>query len=481
MKLGALIAHLDAVRWAGDPDREITVVTRDSREAGAGALFVAIPGARVDGHTLVGGLSEVAAVALEREVPVPPGVAWVLVRDVRVALAAAAAAVEGSPATVMPVVGVTGTNGKTTITTLLQQLAQGCGVVAGRIGTTGVEVGGVVVPAELTTPEAPRLQAWLRQMREAGAALVAMEVSSIGLVQRRVEAIPFALAVFTNLGLDHLDFHGTMEAYGQAKSRLFTELLRPVGGAPRALLCADDPAWRTMGAPDDRWLYGFAPDADVRVEALTLDGAGMRFRLVYPGGVREVAAPLIGRHNAQNLAGALAAGLLLGFEVDRLVAACAGLRGAAGRLEPVPNERGLTVVVDYAHTPDALEAAIASMRAVVRGRLWVVFGCGGDRDRGKRPEMGRVALSADRVLITSDNPRSESAAQIAADVLAGVGEAEVVVELDRRVAIERALRGALPGDGVLIAGKGHETTQEISGVFYPFDDRLVARAALEGK
>jgi UDP-N-acetylmuramoyl-L-alanyl-D-glutamate--2,6-diaminopimelate ligase len=481
MKLGDLIRHLDPVRWHGDPDREIGAVSRDTREVDAHTAFVAIEGARIDGHDLVAGLTEVGAVLLTREVEVPAGVPWVLVKDGREALARASAAVEGSPASRMPVVGVTGTNGKTTITTLLQQLVEGCGQVAGRIGTTGVEVGGRVFPASLTTPEAPVLQRWLRQMLEAGASVVAMEVSSIGLVQRRVDGIPFALGVFTNLSHDHLDFHGTMEAYGEAKSRLFTELLRPVGGAPRALVCLDDPAWIRMHPPEDRWSYGFDPRADVSIAALELGAEGMSLALRHPGGTHEVRAPLIGRHNAQNLAAAFACGLLLGHDPDQLAAACAGAFGAVGRLQPVPNRHGLTVVVDYAHSPDALEAAIASMRATVSGALWVVFGCGGDRDRAKRPEMGRVALSADHVVLTSDNPRSERAEQIAADVLAGMVGARVRVELDRREAIMAAIAGAKPGDGVLIAGKGHETTQEIAGVFHPFNDRDVARAALEAR
>lgn len=484
-----LLAPLHASAAGGDLDREVTLVSRDTRAVRQpdgswrpGALLVAIAGERFDTHDHLGDLPAGALVVIERDVPVPPGVAWMRVDDTRRALAWAAAEVAGRPAEVVPVIGITGTNGKTTVATLIQQAVEGAGGIAGRIGTTGVSVGAERIPSDLTTPEAPVLQSWIRRMVDAGASVVAMEVSSIGLVQQRVEALPFAVGVFTNLSHDHLDFHGTMAAYVEAKARLFRDHLRPAGGAPRALLFADDPAWRMMAPPADRWTYGMAADADLHIEAADLRPDGMTVALRWPGGRVSLEAPLLGRHNAYNLVGAFGAAVLAGQDSASLVAGFRTATGAPGRLQPVPNDRGLVVLVDYAHTPDALVAAIASVRASARGRVWVVFGCGGDRDRAKRPEMGRAALAADVAVLTSDNPRSEDPGAILEDVLAGLSDRRaVVVEPDREAAIRLAVDGARPGDAVLIAGKGHETWQEIAGVKHPFDDVAVARRVMEGR
>ncbi|MCA9490741.1 MAG: UDP-N-acetylmuramoyl-L-alanyl-D-glutamate--2,6-diaminopimelate ligase, partial [Myxococcales bacterium] len=284
---------------------------------------------------------------------------------------------------------------------------------------------------------------------------------------------------FTNLTQDHLDFHGTMEAYADAKAMLF-ERLRPAGGQVRALLCADDPAWGRMGAPDDRWTYGFAGDADLRITACTLDAKGMVLDLVTPAGPAVLRSRMVGRHNAQNIVAALGIGLALGHPLDALVEALADVPGAPGRLEVVPNDRDLLVVVDYAHSDDALRTVIPVVRELVPGDTWVVFGCGGDRDRGKRPKMAAVAEAlADHVVLTSDNPRSEDPLAILAEMRAGLTRPPALEEPDRRAAIRWALAHARPGDAVLLAGKGHETTQEIAGVKTPFDDRVVAREALE--
>ena len=489
MKLHEFLTPLEAIDAGGDLDVEITSVTRDSREAGGSTMFVAIAGGKVDGHDLTAGL-QTAAVVVERDVVAPGVKAWVRVADTRRALAFAAAAVTGWPSRAIPIVGVTGTNGKTTITTLLHQAAGARGVITGRIGTTGVEVGNRPIPSSLTTPEAPLLHRWFREMADAGAELVAMEVSSIGIVQRRVDAIGFHVAVFSNLTHDHLDFHGTMEAYADAKAALFRNHLRPVGGLPRALLCADDPAWRRMDPPQDRWLYGFDSNADVRIERVAWTASGMIVDVAHPLGRHQLRSPLVGRHNAQNLVAAFAAGLLAGQPADRLAEGLAFATGAPGRLEVVPDltrpegERRW-VVVDYAHSPDALSTVIASLRASCQGQLIVLFGCGGDRDRAKRPEMGRAALAADRVVITSDNPRSEDPGEILHDILQGVPSEAVrsgrvqVIE-DRRAAIRAAVGAAQPGDVVLLAGKGHEDYQEIGGIKHPFDDRLEAREALAG-
>ncbi len=310
-----------------------------------------------------------------------------------------------------------------------------------------------------------------------------MEVSSIGLAQRRVDAIPFATAVFTNFTRDHLDFHGTMDAYLAAKARLFQELLRPAGGLPRALLCRDDPAWTALGAPADRWTYGVGPHPgdDVSVRIVGVDGGRSLCAATTPMGARTFPTALVGRHNLANLAASLGVLLLRGVDLDDAVTWLARARGAPGRLERVPDPGGRIVLVDYAHSDDALANVLPAARELTAGKLVVVFGCGGDRDRGKRPRMAAVAESlADHVVLTTDNPRSEAPEDIARDVLAGFREpGAVTVELDRDRAIGAALASAGPGDVVVVAGKGHETYQEVRGERLPFDDRQVAARWLE--
>lgn len=484
MKLAALLRHVPHVDVQGSLDVEVGHVTRDSREVRADTVFVSVVGASVDGHDLIAGFPAdglPAAVIVQRDVPVPPGPAVIRVQDTKQALAQVAAALHGFPGLDVRVVGVTGTNGKTTITTVLEQALIHAGRAVARVGTTGNSVRGVVRPAGFTTPEAPELQAFLAELRDGGVDVLAMEVSSIGLAQRRVDGIPFHLAVFTNLTQDHLDFHGTMDAYARAKARLFRELLRPRGGAPRALLCGDDPAWVHMDVPDDRWLYGFALGCDIHIADARLDAEGMTLRLVTPRGEGELRSSMIGRHNARNLAGAVGICLALGLDLDQALASVGAARGAPGRLEVVPDPTGeRLVVVDYAHSPDALDNALRTLREVTRGRLWVVFGCGGDRDRAKRPQMGQVARSlADQVVVTSDNPRHEDPQAIIDAIVAG--ETGFLVEPDREVAIRRAIGAAQAGDTVLIAGKGHETYQQIGDEMRPFDDREVAGRALEGR
>ncbi len=483
MNLSALLAgavrELSA-RVVGDVDRPVGKVTRDSREVGPDDVFVAIEGARVDGHDLVAGL-RAAAVVVQKDVVAEPGVTVVQVADTKLALALLAASRERFPSHEVPVVGITGTNGKTTMATVVDEALLALGVCSARIGTAGNAFAGQAEPAGFTTPEAPQLQRLLRSWVDRGARAVVMEVSSHGLAQRRVDGTRYHTAVFTNLTQDHLDFHGTMEAYREAKARLFRELLRPAGGLPRAVLCADDPAHPRMGAPSDAWTYGFAKGADLRIEGLELSSGGVRFTLRTPVGPIELVSRLVGRHNAQNLAGAAAVLATLGHDVDAIALALLSVRGAAGRLERVEDPRGRVLLVDYAHSPDALEHALNTVRELTSGRVLVVFGCGGDRDAGKRPQMGALAERlADVVLVTNDNPRSEGPEAIAADILAGLAAPDAVqVQLDRGLAIRQALTQARPGDVVLVAGKGHETYQEQGGVKRPFDDRAQLRAALE--
>jgi len=479
MQLRSLLEHLEVQRVQGDLDRPVSAVTRDTRELGVDGVFVAIRGARVDGHDLVDRAGHAAAIVVQRPVVAPAGPTVVDVADTKRALAGLAAAYHGQPGAAMKVVGVTGTNGKTTVTTLVEEALRRAGVASGRIGTTGTSMGGAWLPSPLTTPEAPQLQATLARMRDAGTSVVAMEVSSVGLAQHRVDGIPFHLGVFTNLSRDHLDFHGDMEVYRLAKARLFAELLRPAGDLPRALLCGDDPARDAIEAPADRWLYGFGEGCDLQITGLVAGDTGLRFTLRTPLGEGTVHSPLIGQYNAQNLAAAVGCCLTVGLGLREASEAVSAVRGVPGRLEPVPNDRALLVLVDYAHTPDALSSTLRAVRGVTRGQVWVVFGCGGDRDPGKRPDMGRAAEEgADRVVVTSDNPRSEDPLSIVEAILSGMESAPARVDPDRRAAITWALAHAEPGDAVLIAGKGHETYQEVVGVRHPFDDREVARNVL---
>ncbi len=478
MRLRDLVAHLDVVEVRGDLDVTVDRATRDSRQVDLRAVFVAVQGERCDGHQVAATL-DAGAVVVERDVG-RCRAPCVRVRSSRRALALASARLAGMPSESVRVVGVTGTNGKTTVCTLLDDLVRRCGVRSARVGTTGWVVDGAPRPSRLTTPEAPALQGLLAELRDDGIGLVAMEVSSIGLVQHRVDGIGFELGVFTNLSRDHLDFHGDMDAYAAAKGRLFGELLRPAGGSPRALLCADDPAWTRMGAPADRWTYGFAAGADVRIDDAQPRSGGTALSLATPLGPVQTVVPLPGRHNAVNAAATVGAALLLGLDRDTVAAELPRVPAVRGRLEPV-GSADVHVYVDYAHTPDALSAAIAAASSVGSGKVWVVFGCGGDRDPGKRADMGRVAQTADRVVVTSDNPRSEDPLRIVDAILAGMDDAPALAEPDRRRAICWAVAEADPGDVVLIAGKGHETTQIVAGRALPFDDRAVARAALEAR
>jgi UDP-N-acetylmuramoyl-L-alanyl-D-glutamate--2,6-diaminopimelate ligase len=321
----------------------------------------------------------------------------------------------------------------------------------------------------------PLPEAWRGIARDAGVRLVAMEVSSIGLDAHRADGIPFAAAIFTNLSRDHLDYHGSMEAYAAAKARLFTELL-----AGRAILNQRDPAWTQMGPADQpRWTFG-TEHSDLRVEGLEAGPGGSRGRFCTPIGNFDGSLQLIGHHNVENALGALGAALAVGIPLAAAAEGLAALPAVSGRLEAIPNSRGLHVLVDYAHSDDALQRVLAELRRLSPRRILTVFGCGGDRDRGKRPLMGRAATEgSDRVFVTSDNPRSEDPAAIIRDILPGLYGNSWTIEPDRAAAIRQAIAEAAPGDLVLIAGKGHETGQQIGSIIHPFDDRLVAREALQ--
>lgn len=476
MRLRDLVQQLGPHQAVGDLERDVRATHHDSRAVRPDDVFVAIPGARIDGRRFVPGLA-CAAVIAEAPVQADPGVTIIIVPDARVALARAAAALHDQPGAHLPVIGLTGTNGKTTTAWMLESISAAAGQKAGIIGTTGHRIAGRPVPAAHTTPEAPVLQALLADARDAGCGLVAMEVSSIGLDLRRADAIPFRVAAFTSFSQDHLDHHGTMEVYLQAKLRLFTELLAPDGVAVMHESLPADALGVDLGSRT-RLLVGRGESADLRLlEAVHgLDGVFARF--TWRGDEHRLRMPLVGDHNLDNALTALGCALALGISIEHALTGLWRLPPVPGRLEPVANSRGFHVFVDYAHTPDALARVLATLRPLTPGRISVVFGCGGDRDRTKRPLMGAAAeRGADRVVLTSDNPRGEDPAAILQQIRAGM-DGPALIEADREQAIRRALGAARPGDVVLIAGKGHEATQTAGGASRPFHDPTVAARVL---
>jgi len=488
VRLQDVLEEVDVTKSTADPGVTIEGLAYDSRRVRRGDLFFGLSGTRMDGTRFVADAlhAGAAAAVVATEAPTMDG-PIVRVRDPRKALALAACRFHGEPSHRLAVVGVTGTNGKTTTTWLCEGVFRAAGRDAGLIGTTGYRIGGVLRPAPFTTPEAPELQALLAEMVAAGVGAVAIELSSHALAQRRSHGLACDVAVFTNLTHDHLDYHGTMERYLDAKLMLFDgrNETRPVKRTT-AVVNADDPAVKVVRDAAARGgmrcvTYGFDPRADLRITDHVLEPDGQRFTLEpRHGEATPVRIGLLGRYNASNAAAAFAAARALSIPADRAAAGLAAVAGVPGRLERVDAGQPFGVVVDYAHTPDALTQALGAARDHARGRVLVVFGCGGDRDRAKRPEMGRAAAAgSDRAWVTSDNPRSEPPEAIAAEVVAGAPAGAFEVVLDRRAAITAALSAAGPGDVVLIAGKGHETTQTIGDRVLPFDDREVARAVLE--
>jgi len=486
--LAALLQDSDVRAASGSLEQEVGGIAYDSRRVRPGDVFFALAGTREDGAAYVGQAVAAGAVAVvgDASPAAPLETAWVEVADARAALALAARRWEGDPATRLAVVAVTGTNGKTTTTWLVERVCAAAGVRCGVIGTTGVRIGGQTRSANLTTPAAPDLYALLREMADHGDRAVALELSSHALDQRRAWGLDLDVAIFTNLSHDHLDYHGTLDAYLDAKLRMFDGRNLDRAGRPwTAVINYDDAvASRVVAAARAGGAriagYGTAAAADIRIVSIEPRPDGLDLVFAHDGTERAFVLPMLGRHNAWNAAAAFAAGRALGYPAADVARGLASMTGVPGRLERVRAGQPYEVVVDYAHTPDALARALAAAREHARGRVIVVFGCGGDRDRAKRPVMGRIAAGgADRVWVTSDNPRGEDPAAIADAILAGAREVtpsdHVQLELDRRAAIGAAISEARAGDVVLIAGKGHETTQTIGTEVLPFDDRAVAR------
>jgi UDP-N-acetylmuramoyl-L-alanyl-D-glutamate--2,6-diaminopimelate ligase len=461
----------------GAPEVEVTGLAYRSESVTPGALFFCVPGFRADGHDFAPDAVRRGAAALVCQRPLGLGVPEVVVDDVRAAMAPAAACFYGHPTRELRVVGITGTNGKTTTAFLVRHLLEAAGSRCGLLGTVKRVVGGVEEEVERTTPEAIDLQATFRRMLDRGDRACAMEVSSHALELGRVAGIEFACRVFTNLTQDHLDFHGTMDAYFEAKRRLFRS------GSGPAVLNLDDPYGRRLAAelPD---AIGFAVGRAAAYRALdvSFDVHGSRFRCLTPEGELPLELPLPGLFNVQNALAAVASARALGVPLETIRRALPTFGHVPGRFEPVDEGQGFGVLVDYAHTPDSLENVLRAAREVARGRVWAVFGAGGDRDRLKRPLMGEAARRlADRVIVTSDNPRSEDPEAIIDEIMVGAGP-DAEREVERRRAIELAVEGAEPGDVVVIAGKGHEQGQEFAaGRKEPFDDRAVAREALRAR
>jgi UDP-N-acetylmuramoyl-L-alanyl-D-glutamate--2,6-diaminopimelate ligase len=486
MILTELIEGIPGARVSGDAaSTRVSAVVQRADRVVPGALFCAVPGLTVDGHEFAPRAVAAGAAALmvQRELPAA-GVPQVIVPDARLALALAADAWHGHPSRSLTVAGVTGTNGKTTCAMLLASILDAAGRPSGLVGTIETRVGGRVSAAAHTTPDPLELQGLFAAMRDAGDRACAMEVSSHALHQRRVAGVRFAAALFTNLTRDHLDYHRDIEDYFHSKRALF---VRPPedGPSPPGATNLDDEYGRRLAAEADA--LGYAIDAPAEVRPLAVAGldSGIAATIATPRGPVEIETALRGRFNLANLLGVVAVGEILGLEHDAVARGLAAVSGVPGRFEAVDAGQPFPLIVDYAHTPDSLQNVLAAARDLVAGgRLIVVVGCGGDRDRGKRPQMGAIAGAlADLAVITSDNPRSEDPDAIIAEIVAGMGacRAERHVEADRRAAIAYAIAAAGPGDVVVLAGKGHEQGQERAGVIAPFDDRLVAREIVEGR
>jgi len=499
--LGSLLRALadrtgTAVPPLGQPAEGAGVsgVTYDSRQVRAGSVFVALKGEKADGTAFARDAIARGALAVIAETRAPAGIGgvWLQVQDARLALAAVSAVFYGDPSERLVLVGITGTNGKTTTSYVLAAIFEAAGLVCGRIGTVGYRIGRREIAAERTTPEAPELQAMLREMVAHGCGACVMEVSSHALALKRADYLRFAAGVFTNLTRDHLDFHRSMEEYFLAKRRLFDMLPETAV----AVVNLDDRRGAELVAAARRPVtYAISAAADVTPSAMTSSLDGLEFDVKTPRGTLHIRSRLVGLANAYNILAAVATGMALDLPFGAIERGVAGLVSVPGRFQVVSEALDdVRVVVDYAHTDDALKNLLETARPLASARIITVFGCGGDRDRTKRPLMGAVAARlSDVVIVTSDNPRSEDPVQIIEEIKRGIvppdrmpgrprsGQREVrcIPLVDRREAIERAVREAAPGDLVLIAGKGHEKYQVIGDRVQPFDDVEIARAALD--
>ena len=486
MQLKQLIAALPSATVEGSLERDVTGITYDSRRVTPGMLFVAIPGQKTDGHDFISTAVDRGATAIicENNGFVSQRATKIKVANAREALAWAAAAYYQHPSARLRVIGITGTNGKTTVGFMVKRILEAAGVNCGLIGTVRYEIGERVIPARRTTPEALEIQQMMAQMLRADCQACVLEVSSHALEQKRVCGVEFDVGIFTNLTQDHLDYHGTMENYFAAKTRLFTALAAGKKKAG-AVINIDDSFGARLSKEtqiEAQMPYGLSPAAKIRATQIRLGPEATEMVLETPQDRFPCRLPLIGRHNVYNALAAAGAGLVLKVGTQPIQSALGSLKPVPGRLESIARGQPFGVFVDYAHTHDALRNVLTTLREITSGRVLLTFGCGGNRDAGKRLKMGRVAAQlADLTLITSDNPRRELPESIAAAIEEGfrtVRRDGYRVELDRKRAIDEILRLAGPGDTVLIAGKGHETYQEFEDTVIPFDDRVYARETL---
>ncbi|MDD2581177.1 MAG: UDP-N-acetylmuramoyl-L-alanyl-D-glutamate--2,6-diaminopimelate ligase [Desulfuromonadaceae bacterium] len=505
MTLRELIEKLPDTETHGDTSIPISSLTCDSRAAMPGVLFFALRGSQTDGHCYIekAVAAGAAAVVLEDAAFAPAGLPWVKVPDGRAAMGHMAALFNGDPTATVPLIGITGTNGKTTTTYLIEAILAAAGQPAAVLGTISYRFGATAIQASHTTPESTELQSAFRKLAEAGAQSFVMEVSSHALEQRRVDGCHFDVGIFSNLTRDHLDYHGTMESYLEAKSRFFSELLRPTQEKPRrrAAVNMDDPYGEEIARRSACPVitFGIKGNCDVRPTAVTSSVNGIRATMKTPAGEFEFASRLLGRFNLSNILAATAAGVALELPLPAIRYGIENHTTVPGRMERVENSRDVTCLVDYAHTGDALENVLATLKEIATGRIITLFGCGGDRDNGKRPIMGRIAATmSDLAIATSDNPRTEDPSAILKQVKAGMTplglreyrleelaggftERGFTVVENRHEAIRLAIRLALPGDIVLLAGKGHEDYQIVGTVRQHFDDREEAAAAFAGE
>lgn len=491
MKLIELAQLLQQSKLIGSGQVQITGIETDSRKVKQGDLFICLTGTLVDGHDYVEKALANGAVAIVASKPVVPDVPVLLVPDTRFAMAVLANHFFAYPSHDLKIIGITGTNGKTTTSLLIDTILRDAGLRADLMGTIAMRIGSHVYEAKNTTQEALELQRNLRKMKFGGAEYTVMEVSSHALELGRVKGVRFKTAIFTNLTQDHLDFHGNMEQYKAAKGLFFSRLGNTYDAQFKvnAILNADDSAsadFRRLTAAEVI-TYGIENDADVRAVDITLQASGTQFKLQSFAGEQMFQLQLIGKFNIYNALAAISAALVEGIPLPVIAESLAGVKGVNGRFEPVQAGQSFPVIVDYAHTPDSLQNVLSTIQEFADGKIITVFGCGGDRDRTKRPIMGRIANEmSDFTIVTSDNPRTENPSAILAEIEQGIqskpyGFKSYEIIEDRRQAIEKAIEIAGPQDVVLIAGKGHETYQEINGVRYDFDDRLVAEAAIRGR
>ncbi len=486
MKVETLIKEIEHVSINGRNDRDVMGVTCDSRRVKNGYVFVAVPGHKTDGKFFVNDAIDRGAVAIvsENDERLKNDICHIRVSNARRALARMACVFNGMPSNKLQMIGITGTNGKTTVSYMTRDILDADGRVPGLIGTVECRIGTRVIPSSQTTPDASDLQLLLVQMVNAGCRSAVMEVSSHALDQGRVEGVEFDVAVFTNLTRDHLDYHKTAESYFAAKSLLFRNL--GTGGKKSvAVINMDDPQGGRLAELSaghaEVFKYGLNTGADVRAENVELSPAGSNFYLHSPWGDARIKMEILGRFNVSNALAAIAICGSLGVKLDLIVESLSKFTVVPGRLEEIKARKGFQVFVDYAHTDDALQRVLETLREITVNRLIVIFGCGGNRDSTKRPIMGRVAgKMADYVVVTSDNPRKENPAAIIDQICSGFDQsAHFEVMEDRAQAIRRGLAMAEKGDIVLIAGKGHEMSQELANTIIPFDDRQVARSILK--